>query len=438
MALKELPIHPLEFTEYPEQLIQRLIAQYGDAFAYESGHGLVYVFNHPDQVDAINRSANFVRTAVMTGFLGYGLLTNEGDYWQKQRRTAQPVFHKHCMGGFVDIINDATAKLVTQWQAIGGTTGGVVEDCSMPIRLCTMEVVMRALFSTDIRAVIKDWDHASQFLVNGVNPAFCSALNKVPKPNDINLATGTPKHAKYLDKQIYEIISKRRAESVPPRDLLTLLIHSEDKVTGESLSDLQIRDEIATMLMAGHETLAVSLGWAICELASQPVLRDQLSTEVDTVLQGEIPQLEHLTKMPKLVAFLDEVLRVYPSIPFIFRRAVVTDTIDGYTIPADGLILISPYTLHRHKDFWPQPETFNIDNFSHGKNKQRHNCAYMPFTTGKHTCIGKEFALMEGKLILAHILLKIDILGLSGAKPVVKSGLTLQAESPISLKISRR
>jgi cytochrome P450 len=435
--LKEMPLHPLEFCEHPEQFLKDLTAKYGDVFAFETSHGRVHVFNHPDYVDVINRNNNMVRNAIMTPFLGYGMLSSEGKYWQNQRRRAQPAFHSQCLTGFVDLINAASSKVVRQWEAFA-QGDNVIEDASKSIRLCTLEIIMQTLFSADISETAEKWDAASQGLMNGVSPAFCSSLNKIPKPSDINLSMGTQPYAEFLNGEIKGIIKERRKDSEPPRDLLTLLIHTRDGVTDDPLSDEQIRDEIATMLMAGHETLAVALGWAFCELAEQTELQAQIIAEIDTALKGATPRAEDLQNMPKLAAFLDETLRIYPSIPFIFRRTIVEDTIDGYAIPADGLVLTSPYLLHRHKDFWDQPEVFDIENFTPEKTKRQHPCAYVPFHSGRHVCIGKTFALMEGKLILAQLLQKFCIIGIVGSKPPISHGLTLQAASPISIKIRTR
>ena len=432
-----MPIHPLEFCEQPEQFLKDLAAIYGDVFAYETSHGRVHVFNHPDHVNVINRNNNMVRNAIMTPFLGYGLLTSEGKYWQNQRRRAQPAFHSQCLTGFVELINAATNKVVHKWETIA-QADNMIEDASKSIRLCTLEIIMQTLFSADISEAAEKWDTASQTVMNGVSPAFCSSFNKIPSPNDINLSMGTQPYIEFLNDEIEGIIKERRKDTEPPRDLLTLLIHTKDGVTDEPLSDLQIRDEIATMLMAGHETLAVTLGWAFCELAEQKELQAQIIAEIDTALKGATPKVEDLQNMPKLAAFLDETLRIYPSIPFIFRRTIVKDSIDGYDIPADGLVLTSPYLLHRHKDFWDQPEVFDIENFTPEKAKRQHPCAYVPFHSGRHVCIGKAFALMEGKLILAQLLQKFSITGLAGQKPAINHGLTLQAESPIKLRIRAR
>jgi cytochrome P450 len=217
-----------------------------------------------------------------------------------------------------------------------------------------------------------------------------------------------------------------------------MLLLTQDNESGKPLSDLQIRDEIATMLMAGHETLAASLSWALYELATQPGLGDRLFAENDAVLQGALPQYEHLQKMPKLAAFLDETLRIYPPVPFLLKRAVNEDRIDGYTIPADGLVLYSPFTVHRHTDFWKDPEVFNLDHFSPNKIKARHSAAYLPFNTGRHKCIGQTFALMEGQLILAHVIQKFEIIESVLEKPAFRPGLTLRPASPINLKVRRR
>jgi cytochrome P450 len=435
--MKALPIHPLEFCEQPERFLQALIAQYGDAFIYESSHGPVHYFNHPDQVAAINRSPNMVRTSALSGFLGYGLLSSEDDYWQSQRQATQPAFHPKCLLGFVDLINHASKGLLSQWDA-SNSSDYLIEDISKPIRLCTMEIVMRALFSTDLGDRIADWDDASQALLNGLNPLYCSVLNLIPSPEDTNITAALGPHIEFLDNEMYTLISARREDPNPPRDLLTMLLLTQDNESGKPLSDLQIRDEIATMLMAGHETLAASLSWALYELATQPGLGDRLFAENDAVLQGTQPQYEHLEKMPKLAAFLDETLRIYPPVPFLLKRAVNDDSIDGYTIPADGLVLYSPFTVHRHTDFWKDPEVFNLDHFSPNKIKARHSAAYLPFNTGRHKCIGQTFALMEGQLILAHVIQKFEIIESVLEKPAFRPGLTLRPASPINLKVRRR
>jgi cytochrome P450 len=203
--------------------------------------------------------------------------------------------------------------------------------------------------------------------------------------------------------------SRSGPEEEQEDDLLSLLLYAQDEETGEGMSDKQLRDELMTLLIAGHETTSNLLSWVFYILSKHPDVRDRLHAELDQVLGGRPPEAGDLRRLSYTKMVLEETLRLYPPAWISNRSSREPDVICGYHIPAKTFIAFSPYVIHRHPDFWPEPETFDPERFAPGEDSARPRYAYIPFGGGPHLCIGRDFAMMEATLVVATVLQHVDL-----------------------------
>lgn len=380
--------------------------KYGDVAYFAAGSQPVYVVSHPDGVKHIlqdqNRrySKNTIQYNSLATITGRGLLTSDGPFWLRQRRLAQPAFSRPRMLALDKIVVPATRDMLGRWREYAGTGRPVDVDEEM-MRL-TLEVVGKALFSINLRseaqrltgAVLTALDHIVYRARNVIVPP-----GWVPIPRNLRFRRAL----KVLDEAVYEMITERRGSGQAGDDLLGMLLLAKDEETGQPMEDVQVRDEIMTMLIAGHETVASALTWTWYLLAQNPGEWERLYREVSGVLGGCEPESGDLAALPYTGQVFSEALRLYPPAWVISRRAVEDDTLLGYPVPAGALVIISPYVVHRREDFWVNPDAFLPDRFDSQLETQRHRFAYIPFGGGPRLCIGSHFAAVEAQLILAMV-----------------------------------
>jgi cytochrome P450 len=311
----------------------------------------------------------------------------------------QPAFHRKRIATYSTIMTDATVALLERWQS------NVQRDSSLDIAKemmnLTLGIVGQTLFSIDLSEE-----------TNTIGPAVTTLLNLLghyvyaPFP-PINIPTSRNRRLleinRSLEQVIYHIIAERRQQDVDTGDLLSMLLSARDEETGEGMNDQQIRDELMTMLIAGHETTANTLAWTWCLLSQHPEVEQRLYSEIDQVLGGNIPTLERLLDLKYTNMILEETLRLYPPAGIYGRKTIADDELRGYHIPAKSMIVISPYATQHHPDYWPDPERFDPERFTPEHSAGRSHYAYFPFSSGPRMCIGSSFAMMEAQLILATI-----------------------------------
>lgn len=216
------------------------------------------------------------------------------------------------------------------------------------------------------------------------------------------------------------------------------MLEARDKESGQGLSDRQVRDEVFTLLFAGHETTANALTWALYLLSQHPAMEQRLHAEVDAVLAGQTPTVEHLGALPYTRMVLEETLRLYPPGATIPRRAIAADVIGGFAIPANSLVFLTPYVTHRHPDFWEQPEVFDPERFTPERMAARHRFAYLPFGGGPHLCIGQHFAMMEAQVALAMIAQRYRLSLVPGQRIEPQVVVTIRPRSGVKMTLRRR
>jgi cytochrome P450 len=277
----------------------------------------------------------------------------------------------------------------------------------------TLDIISRTMLSADVLdhagLIAEAVNQGTEFISQRTRSLFNLPMN-VPTPG--NRAFGRTRRA--VDKIIYALIDARLADGQAARtadagpasaapDLLDMLIAARDADTGQGMSREQLRDELVTIFLAGHETTSNTLTWAWYLLAQHPQAYQKLQEEVDGVLQGRPPALEDIPSLPFTAAVFNETLRLLPTAPIVIRRAATAATLNGYAVEAGTQVFVSIYSIHRRADLWDAPEAFRPERFLAAAQKDRHPLAFMPFGAGQRLCIGASFAQLEGHLLLAQI-----------------------------------
>ncbi len=385
--------------------------RYGDVVSFRSlGPFRWYLLSHPDDIERVLRgpATSFPKDDFTTRqfrfLLGEGLFTSSGELWLRQRRLAQPAFHRQRLAGLGAIMTDVASAAVARWRALAAA--GRPVDVAAEMSRLTLQIVGRALFGLDIGdregEVTRALAGAAEFLEY-----------RFRHPFDPPLVLPLPRHRRFqaaragFDRIVYGIIAARRRALAETGDaggdLLALLLEARDQETGEGMSDRQLRDEVITLLVAGHETTAVALTWTWYLLARHPHAERALHAELAAVLDGRPPTPEDLPRLTYTRMVLDEALRLYPPAYGLSRQTREPLEVRGYRLPAGALIGLLQYVTHRHPDFWERPEEFDPERFAPGRAAGRPRFAYFPFGGGQRQCIGAGFALMEAQILLATL-----------------------------------
>ena len=367
--------------------------------------------------------------------LGNGLLLSEGDFWRRQRRLAQPAFHRQRLVSFATTMVDSTQAMLTRWE---GFEPGAPFDVAQEMMRLTMGIVSRTLLGMDVSEDARDARNVSGALTRLLeesNRRLLSVirLEKLPLPRNLRFK----KDIALLDSVVFKIIAQRRKSGEDTGDLLSMFMHARDEETGEGMDDRQLRDEVMTMFLAGHETTANLLSWTWMLLSQHPAVQDKLRAELAEVLGGKAPTFEDLPRLTYTRMVLEEVLRLYPPAWILARQAREADEIGGFTIPKDSLIVLCSYVVHRLPRLWPNPEGFDPERFAPGREEGRHKYAYFPFSGGPRSCIGNAFAMMEAQLVLATVAQRFRLDLLPGHPVKADPSITLRPKDGVRVTILR-
>jgi cytochrome P450 len=334
--------------------------------------------------------------ASLEPLVGRGLLTAQTKPHRRQRRLAAPAFHHQRIGAYLDVMADYALEAVCGWRQ------NAVIDLSAEMMQLTLRIVGKTLFDADVSA-------EAQRVGDALTYALSFITRRQQNPLSLPLEWPLPTHNRFraavaeLDAVLLDVIARRRASPGDRGDLLSMLLASLDEDDGTGLTDAQVRDEAMTIFLAGHETTANALSWAIYLLATHPTAWHRLREEVVGVLGERKPGLRDLPALPYTLRVFQETLRLYPPAYFFGREAAHDVVIAGMPIPTGTAIGICPYALHRDARFWDDPRAFDPDRFEPAREATQHRFAYLPFGGGPRVCIGNQFALMEGQIILATI-----------------------------------
>jgi len=391
--------------------MQALWQHYGDCYRVPaaSRDADTYVINHPDWVRRVlvSNHRNYIKGVGIERvrlLLGNGLMASEGQRWRRQRRMLQPGFHKPRIAAFFDIWFRQAQELAGRW-CLAAASGEAV-NVTAAASETTLRAVLEALFSEDLARF-----EAGQ----GSNPF---ALVSDETSRDLQFAV----KFRALGRLVQAIADQRRRERRFPPDLLSHCLQACDKSSGEPMPDKQLIDEILTLIVAGHETTAASLNWVWFLLASHPAVYERVAAEAREVALGVAPdwqQLEALVWIPRVIK---EALRLYPPGWLYTRRSLGEDRFGDYRIPGGADVFICAYLLHRHPQFWDEPEAFRPERFAPQQEARRHSFAYVPFSAGPRHCIGESFAMAE---MMIHLLVTAARLR---PRPLAPGGVELEAE----------
>jgi len=373
--------------------------------------------------------------------LGNGMLTSDGGFWKRQRRIAQPAFHGESVRHFAPVISRLAAETADEWER-AAAAGEPVDACTDMMRV-TLRIVAETLFGDDLA------ESAAE--INRVFPVILACLAaRVTSPVRPPLWLPTANNRRLrpalasLNAIVERLIATKRRRLAEGdtsqdghRDLLTILMLARDTETGEVMTDAQLRDEVMTLLIAGHETTANALSWLWYLLDRHPDEQERLRVELVVATGGRAPTAEDLPRLPRLKAVIQETLRLYPPVWMFDRRAVGPDDLGGTKVTKGDLVIFCPYAIHRLPELWPDPEAFRPERFEAGHEEQKNKFAYLPFSAGPRTCIGNSFAMIESQIIVGTLLSRFRV-RLADPTPILpKPRVTLRTSRPVILRLER-
>ena len=411
---------------------------YGDVVALRLGpFREVWALNHPDLVEEVlvHKNRLFTKHFALRSArpsLGDGLLTSEGDFWRRQRRLAQPAFHRDRVAGYGRVMVEYTERMLRGW------TDGQRRDVQADMMRLTLEVVARTLFDADIADGSEDVARAMEILL----VSFTERVNRlvklptwVPVPSNLKFrrAIGV------VDATLETIIADRRRTGEDRGDLLSMLLHAQDtEGDGSGMTDRQLRDEAVTLFMAGHETTANTLAWVWYLLSRNPDAESALHAELDEVLDGRPPEVSDLPRLVYTDRVVTEALRLMPTAWLLGREAIEATEIGGYPVAKGVTLWMSQWVIHRDPRWFDDPEAFRPDRWAGDLAKRIPRYAYFPFGGGPRICIGNGFALMEATLLLASIARRFRLKVPTDAKITPLPTMTLRALGGIPVVLEAR
>jgi cytochrome P450 len=396
-----------EFGRDRLDALSRWAQEFGDVVWARFGSRSVVFLNHPDLVEEVlvNQNRKFIkhyrlRDAART--LGQGLLISEGEFWRGQRKLAQPAFHRERIAAYGELMVDLTQDMLETW------ADAQVRDVQEDMMRLTLEIVAKTLFDAEIGRDSGQVSAAMETLMQAFVVRTASLISPphwLPTPMNIRVERAIRR----LERIILSIIAERRASGEDRGDLLSMLLRAQDEDSGRRMSDSQLRDEVMTLFMAGHETTANTLAWAWFLLARHPEAEARLHAELEHVLSGRRPTVSDLPRLPYTEGVINETLRVYPTVWMVGREAIEPVDLGGYSIPVGTTVFMPQWVIHRDSRWFDAPEDFRPERWQGGLLQRIHRYAYFPFGGGPRICIGNNFALMEAALVLATIAQKFRL-----------------------------
>jgi cytochrome P450 len=424
----------------PLDFVTDLSRTYGDVTRHVTDADTVYLLNRPDLARHVlkDNGSNYGKERTPDDFmlrplLGNGLLTSDGEDWARQRRQCANAFRPVAVRAFDHVVTDAAAGLVDRWQAAADTGTPLAVDHQLTA--LTLSVISRAILGADI---------------DGIGEGFGKAVDQVnrhighyvpaddPDPDDtVARRRGFLQSKAFLDMVTHTLIYARRAVAGPgaasagePPTLLDALLAAES-----SMPDAELRDQVLTLVMAGHETTAKALTWTFYLLDQNPHEAELVYDEVDRVLGGRVPTAADLPALVHCRRAVEEAMRLYPPVWLITRRARAADVVDGYDLEPETLVCVSQWVLHRHPRYWDAPEEYQPSRFESG---DRPSHLYLPFGGGDRICIGKHFAMVEATLVLAMVASRLRLALVPGHPVEPEALVTLRPKSGMSMVASKR
>ena len=408
--------------------------KYGDIAGMRVLNVRIFLLSHPDYIEnvLVTHPRKFIKGRVLKAnkrVFGEGLLTSESDFWLRQRRLAQPAFHKARIAGYAATMVEYTERLLREWR------DGEERDIHAEMMRLTLHIVGKTLFDADVTRDADDVGRSmEQLLEIGANFRRTLLVPQwLPTPTNLRLEFAIRK----IEKILYRIIAERRASGRDAGDLLSMLLAAQDE-DGSRMTDRQLRDEAITLFLAGHETTANALSWTWWLLAQHPAVEARLHEELRGVLGQRSPALEDLPNLAYTNNVLTESMRLYPPAWGVARTAIEEHEIAGYRIPVGSGISFAQWTVHRDARWYDAPEEFRPERWEGDLLKRLPRFAYFPFGGGPRQCIGNTFALMEAALTLATVAQRYRFRLVPGHPVVPLASITLRPRHGIRVVLEER
>ena len=420
----------LAFQNRPLRFFRQLARTYERMATVHIGKRPVLLVFQPAHIRYIltENARNFIKLGFENGgglkrFLGDGLLTIDGDFHRQQRKLVQPAFHKHRVDNYAETMTQLAQEMLDGWQS--GTTVNI----SSEMQQLTLRIITKTLFNVDSLEQTAKLGNAFDAVLN-VSDKQTAVLGRFRKST---LPQKTTDGIRVLDTFIYGLIAQRRAHPQDAGDVLSMLLAAQEEKN--AMTDQQVHDHVLTFVAAGHETAQNTLSWTFYLLSKNPEVREKLRTELKTVLQGRVPTLNDLPHLPYLEGVINESWRFYPPVWRQARLAVEAFEMDGYTIPANTIVVLSQWVMHNQPDIWGDPENFRPERWNADQKQNIPQGAYFPFGLGSHMCIGMAFAQLETKLLLATILQRFTPELAANAHVVLQPLVTLRPKYGIQMHL---
>ncbi|MGA9527203.1 MAG: cytochrome P450 [Terriglobales bacterium] len=418
----------------PLAVFSRWAKEYGDIFYYRAAWIQVYFLNHPDLIESVlvRNYQNCKKDRVLQNsrwFLGDGLLTSEGEHWKRQRRLSQPSFHRERIAIHAAVMTNYTEQMLSRWQP------GAVIDIHQEMMALTLRIVVRALFGIEAEATNNISRALNVMMRNstGARLLLPPVFRKLPLPAMFEVRRAV----NHLNNSVYEIIRLRRKNGDETGDLLSMLMAAQDE-DGSQMNDKQLRDEVMTFLLAGHETTALALSWAAYLLSRNLQAQQELGEEVESVLDGRAPDISDLPSLTFTESVIKESMRLYPPAWAVARQVTKDFELGGYRIPAGANVVMSQWVMHRDARFFSNPEQFDPRRWRTEECQKLPKFSYFPFGGGPRQCVGNAFAMMEAVLLLATITRKFQLNMVAGDAVVPVPSFTLRPRQGIHVILAAR
>ena len=411
--------------------------QYGDIAYYKAGPLHVYQLAHPDLARQIlvEQPEKFVKSRYIKRafrpFAGEGLLTSDGEFWKQQRKLMQPAFHHGRLTGY------GTVMVARATQMADSFDDGRVLEIDVEMAKLTLGIVVKSLFGADFTRESQEISGLMVAVLNAANQRLNEVLGLpswVPTLRNLREKRALAR----LDEMLHTVITNRHASGEQSNDLLSVLLAAVDEESGARMSDRQLRDEMMTLFLAGHETTANALTWTWYLLSQHPDVEANLLKELDEVLAGRAPTAADLTNLPYTDMLVREVLRLYPPAPGVAREPIEDVEIGGYVVPKGSLVTVNTYAIQRDRRFFEDPERFDPQRFARGWDERIPRYAYLPFGGGPRVCIGNGFAMMEARLIVATIAQRSRLSLEPGQNVVPRQLVTLRPKDHMRMRVHAR
>ena len=378
--------------------------RYGDIVHLKAGPYHGYLLSDPAAIKHVlqDNARNYHKSPLyerLRDGLGNGLLTSEDAFWLRQRRLAQPAFHRQRVAAMADTMVDCTLRMLERWERVAAA--GETVDLVAEMMSLTQAILVRTMFSMDLGATADIVNRTWPIINQRIGETFWSTAveRKLPLPANRRYRRALSE----LEAVVYRIIAERRGSRQEAPDLLSMLLSARDEETGEGMTDRQLRDEVMTMLLAGHETTSLALSWTYYLLSQHPDIERRIADEVDRVIGDARPTFAHVEGLTWTRRTFEESLRLYPPAWGFSRLALGDDEIGGFPVRKGSIAFVIPFVLHRRPKLWPDPQRFDPERFTPEREAARPRFAYIPFGGGPRGCIGNQFAMLEAQLIVATI-----------------------------------